>query len=62
LDSGIFPAQLADQEAFIADCAELAEILRRGGVRAAIRAALEQVRSGAEDTDPAESGTSDMIT
>jgi fructuronate reductase len=45
LDSGIFPAQLAEQEAFITDCAELAEILRRGGVRGAIRAALEQVRS-----------------
>ena len=41
LDSGIFPAQLTDQETFIADCAELGETLRRGGVRAAIRAALE---------------------
>ena len=41
LESGIFPAQLADQETFIADCAELGETLRRGGVRAAIRAALE---------------------
>jgi fructuronate reductase len=46
LDSGIFPAQLADQETFIADCAELGETLRRGGVRAAIRAALEHVNSG----------------
>jgi fructuronate reductase len=45
LDSGIFPAQLAKQETFIADCAELAETLRRGGVRAAIRTALEQVSS-----------------
>jgi len=45
LDSGIFPAQLANQEAFLADCAELAEILRRGGVRAAIRATLEQARA-----------------
>jgi fructuronate reductase len=42
LDSGIFPAQLADQEAFIADCAELAEILGHGGVRAAIRAAQQR--------------------
>ena len=45
LDSGIFPAQLAEQQAFITDCAELAETLRRGGVRPAIRAALEQVDS-----------------
>jgi fructuronate reductase len=43
LDSGIFPAQLANQDTFIADCAELAETLRRGGVRAAIRTALNQV-------------------
>src|SRR5215213_1513063 len=43
LDSGIFPAQLSEQQAFITDCAELAETLRRGGVRPAIRAALEQV-------------------
>jgi fructuronate reductase len=45
LDSGIFPAQLAEQRAFITDCAELAETLRRGGARSAIRAALEQVDS-----------------
>jgi len=45
LDSGIFPAQLANQEAFLGDCAELAEILRHGGVRAAIRAALEHARA-----------------
>jgi hypothetical protein len=36
LDSGIFPEQLANQEAFIADCVELGEILRLAGVRAAI--------------------------
>ena len=42
VDSGVFPAQLADQDAFIGDCAELAETLRRAGVRAAIRAAIEQ--------------------
>ena len=41
LDSGIFPTQLADQETFVADCAELGETLRHGGVRAAIRAAVE---------------------
>jgi len=53
LDSGIFPEQLANQEAFLADCAELAEILRRGGVRPAIRSALEQVNSerGVQDHD-----------
>jgi mannitol-1-phosphate/altronate dehydrogenase len=50
LESGIFPAQLSNEETFIADCAELAEILRRGGVRAAIRSALEQVSS--EPSDP----------
>jgi hypothetical protein len=50
LESGIFPAQLANEETFLADCAELAEILRRrGGVRAAIRAALEQVSSEPSD-------------
>ena len=43
VDSGIFPAQLADQEVFIADCVALAEICRRAGVRAAISAALQQV-------------------
>jgi fructuronate reductase len=45
LDSGIFPAPLAEQETFIADCAELAETLRRGGVRAAIRSAVADVNS-----------------
>jgi fructuronate reductase len=64
LDSGIFPEQLANQEAFIADCVELGEILRRAGVRAAIREALEAVV--AEEMKPtrthrARSGASPMI-
>jgi fructuronate reductase len=50
LDSGIFPAQLGNQEAFITDCAELGETLRRAGVRAAIRAALEQLST--EQSEP----------
>jgi fructuronate reductase len=50
LNSGIFPAQLGNQEAFITDSAELGETLRRAGVRAAIRAALEQV--GSEQSGP----------
>ena len=45
VDSGIFPAELADQEQFLTDCVALAEICRRGGVRAAISAALQQVSS-----------------
>jgi fructuronate reductase len=51
LDSGIFPARLAEQQAFITDCAELAETLRRGGVRSAIRAALEQADSERSESD-----------
>jgi fructuronate reductase len=67
LDSGIFPARLAAQQSFIADCAELGETLRRAGVRAAIRAALEQVAHSAGHAAPAnrhhraEPGTSDVI-
>jgi fructuronate reductase len=45
VDSGIFPAELANQETFLADCAELAETLRHGGVREAVRAALEEASS-----------------
>jgi fructuronate reductase len=45
VESGIFPAQLANQEVFIADSAELGETLRRGGVPTAIRSALAQVKA-----------------
>ena len=45
IDSGIFPAHLGEEQVFLGDCAELAEICRRAGVRAAIRAALQQVSS-----------------
>jgi fructuronate reductase len=64
LDSGIFPAQLAEQQAFITDCAELAETLRQGGVRPAIRAALEQADSPRRrnaGVDRAQPDTSDVI-
>lgn len=46
VDSGIFPSRLAEQQAFVEDCVELGETCRRGGVRAAMRAAASQVAAG----------------
>lgn len=57
VDSGLFPASLAAEDAFADDCVQLAEICRRAGVRAAIRAAVEQAapsRRGAPNKEPAD--------
>jgi fructuronate reductase len=45
IDSGVFPAELGNDQVFLDECGELAETCRRAGVRAAIRAALQQVTS-----------------
>jgi fructuronate reductase len=49
LDTPVFPQALARDDAFLADCVELGETCRRGGARAAIRAALAAAE--AEGTD-----------
>jgi fructuronate reductase len=45
LDTPIFPQALGRDNGFLADCLELGETCRRGGVRAAIRAALTAARA-----------------